>query len=192
MSPDSTRAPFTDAEQTYYNQLDEDVTAGRVPTIGRGTRRDGSRISDTDLDAILAKARTELATHPTPTISGDHADPRVLGRPAITTTPTLTNIKTQGTWAVTLETDDPNDGVDDIWVSPIYADETPTTYAQARDRYLTVAKDLNRVVPPDPEPTTGIRFWYTLETSASTPWYPDDINIDPTQAINQLYNQLTQ
>lgn len=146
---------------------------------------------DTDLDAILTKARTELTTHPTPTITGDHCDPRVLGRPAITTTPTLTNIKTQGTWAVTLETDDPNDGVDDIWVSPIYADETPTTYAQARDRYLTVAKDLNRVVPPDPEPTTGIRLWYTLETSASTPWYPDDINIDPTQAINQLYDQLT-
>ena len=53
MSPDSTRAPFTDAEQAYYNQLDEDVTAGRVPTVGRGTRRDGSRISDADLDAIL-------------------------------------------------------------------------------------------------------------------------------------------
>ena len=127
MSPDSTRAPFTDTEQAYYNQLDEDVTAGRIPAVGRGTRRDGSRISDTDLDAILTKARTELATHPTPTITGDHADPRVLGRPAITTTPTLTNIKTQGTWAVTLEADDPNDGVDDIWVSPIYADETPTT-----------------------------------------------------------------
>ena len=31
MSPDSTRAPFTDAEQAYYNQLDEDVTAGRIP-----------------------------------------------------------------------------------------------------------------------------------------------------------------
>ena len=41
------------AEQAYYNQLDEDVTVGRVPTVGRGTRRDGSRISDTDLDAIL-------------------------------------------------------------------------------------------------------------------------------------------
>lgn len=53
MSPDSTRAPFTDAEQAYYNQLDEDVTAGRIPAVGRGTRRDGSRISDTDLDAIL-------------------------------------------------------------------------------------------------------------------------------------------
>ena len=192
MTEDPAHAPLTEAEQAYYNQLDEDVTAGRIPTIGRGTHRDGSRISDTDLDAILTKARTELATHPTPTITGDHCDPRVLGRPAISTTPTLTNIKTQGTWAVTLETDDPNDGVDDIWVSPIYADEPPTTYAQARDRYLTVAKDLNRVVPPDPEPTTGIRFWYTLETSASTPWYPDDINIDPTQAINQLYDQLTQ
>ena len=53
MSPDSTRAPFTDTEQAYYNQLDEDVTAGRIPAVGRGTRRDGSRISDTDLDAIL-------------------------------------------------------------------------------------------------------------------------------------------
>ena len=53
MSPDSTRAPFTDAEQAYYNQLYEDVTAGRIPAVGRGTRRDGSRISDTDLDAIL-------------------------------------------------------------------------------------------------------------------------------------------
>ena len=57
MSPDSTRAPFTDAEQAYYNQLDEDVTAGRIPAIGRGTRRDGSRISDTDLDAILRAHR---------------------------------------------------------------------------------------------------------------------------------------
>ena len=53
MSPDSTRAPFTDAEQAYYNQLDEDVTAGRIPAVGRGTRRDGSRISDAGLDAIL-------------------------------------------------------------------------------------------------------------------------------------------
>ena len=52
MSPDSTRAPFTDAEQAYYNQLDEDVTAGRVTAIHRGAPR-GSRISDTDLDAIL-------------------------------------------------------------------------------------------------------------------------------------------
>ena len=53
MSPDSTRAPFTDAEQAYYNQLDEDVTAGRIPAVGRGTRRDGSRVSDTGLDAVL-------------------------------------------------------------------------------------------------------------------------------------------
>ena len=53
MSPDSTRAPFTDAEQTYYNQLDEDVTAGRVPTIGCGTRRDGSRVGDTEFGIIL-------------------------------------------------------------------------------------------------------------------------------------------
>ncbi|MCL3778502.1 MULTISPECIES: gamma-glutamyltransferase [unclassified Actinomyces] len=44
---------FTAAEQAYYAQLDEDVTAGRVPTIARGTRRDGSRISDAELDAIL-------------------------------------------------------------------------------------------------------------------------------------------
>ena len=45
--------PLTEADQAYYNQLDEDVTAGRIPTIGHGTHRDGSRISDTDLDAIL-------------------------------------------------------------------------------------------------------------------------------------------
>ena len=53
MTNDPTRAPFTEAEQAYYNQLDEDVTAGRVPTIGRGARRDGSPVSDTELDAIL-------------------------------------------------------------------------------------------------------------------------------------------
>ena len=34
MTEDLAYAPFTEAEQTYYNQLDEDVTAGRVPTIG--------------------------------------------------------------------------------------------------------------------------------------------------------------
>ena len=45
--------PLTDAEQAYYDQLDEDVTAGRVPVIGRGTRRDGSRIDDDELDTIL-------------------------------------------------------------------------------------------------------------------------------------------
>ena len=42
MTEDLAYAPLTEAEQAYYNQLDEDVTAGRVPTIGRGTRRDGS------------------------------------------------------------------------------------------------------------------------------------------------------
>ena len=53
MTEDLAYAPLTEAEQAYYNQLDEDVTAGRVPTIGRGTRRDGSRVSDTGLDAVL-------------------------------------------------------------------------------------------------------------------------------------------
>ena len=53
MTEDLAYAPLTDAEQAYYNQLDEDVTAGRIPAVGRGTRRDGSCISDTDLDAIL-------------------------------------------------------------------------------------------------------------------------------------------
>ena len=47
MTNDPTPTPITEADQAYYNQLDEDVTAGRVPTIGRGTRRDGSRVSDT-------------------------------------------------------------------------------------------------------------------------------------------------
>ena len=53
MTEDPAHTPLTEAEQAYYNQLDEDVTAGRVPTIGRGTRRDGSRVSDTGLDAVL-------------------------------------------------------------------------------------------------------------------------------------------
>lgn len=53
MTNDPSPTPLTEADQAYYNQLDEDVTAGRVPTIGHGTHRDGSRISDTDLDAIL-------------------------------------------------------------------------------------------------------------------------------------------
>ena len=53
MTQEPTHTPFTEAEQTYYDQLDEDVTAGRIPAVGRGTHRDGSRISDTDLDAIL-------------------------------------------------------------------------------------------------------------------------------------------
>ena len=43
MTEDPVYAPFTEAEQTYYNQLDEDVTAGRVPTIGRGTNRTDAR-----------------------------------------------------------------------------------------------------------------------------------------------------
>ena len=46
---------------------------------------------DTDLDAILAKARTELATPPTPTLTGDQADPPVLGRPALNTPPPHTH-----------------------------------------------------------------------------------------------------
>ena len=53
MTEDPAHTPLTEAEQAYYNQLDEDVTAGRVPAIGRGTRRDGSRVSDTELDAVL-------------------------------------------------------------------------------------------------------------------------------------------
>ena len=45
--------PPTEAGQARNVMVDEDVTAGRVPTIGRGTRRDGSRVSDTGLDAVL-------------------------------------------------------------------------------------------------------------------------------------------
>ena len=56
MTEDLAYAPLTEAEQAYYNQLDEDVTAGRVPTLGRGTGRDGSRVSDTELDAALRRA----------------------------------------------------------------------------------------------------------------------------------------
>lgn len=44
---------FTDAEQAYYDQLDEDVTAGRVQRLGHVHHRDGSRISDEELDVIL-------------------------------------------------------------------------------------------------------------------------------------------
>ena len=52
MTEDPAHTPLTEAEHACYNQLDEDVTAGRVPAIGRGTRRDGSRVSDTELDAV--------------------------------------------------------------------------------------------------------------------------------------------
>ena len=47
------RHTFTQAEQAYYDRLDEDVTGGRVPTIAHDTPRDGSLISDAELDAIL-------------------------------------------------------------------------------------------------------------------------------------------
>ena len=50
MTEDPAHAPLTEAEQACYNQLDAAVTDGRVPAIGRGTRRDGSRVSDTGLD----------------------------------------------------------------------------------------------------------------------------------------------
>ena len=53
MTNDPSPTPLTEADQAYYNQLDEDVTAGRVPTIGCGTRRDGSRVGDTEFGIIL-------------------------------------------------------------------------------------------------------------------------------------------
>ena len=44
---------FTAAEQARYDRLDEDVAAGRVATVRRGTLCDGSRISDKERDAVL-------------------------------------------------------------------------------------------------------------------------------------------
>ncbi|WP_127841667.1 gamma-glutamyltransferase [Actinomyces wuliandei] len=44
---------LTEADQAYYDAYDEDVTAGRVPAVAHGTPRDGSRVSDAELDAIL-------------------------------------------------------------------------------------------------------------------------------------------
>ncbi|ARD41303.1 gamma-glutamyltransferase [Actinomyces gaoshouyii] len=44
---------FTEAEQAYYDQLDEDVTAGRVQRVGSVHHRDGSAVSDDELDVIL-------------------------------------------------------------------------------------------------------------------------------------------
>ena len=57
MTNDPAPTPLTEADQAYYNQLDEDVTAGRIPTIGHGTHRDGSRISDTGLGQSHATGR---------------------------------------------------------------------------------------------------------------------------------------
>ena len=56
---------LSEADQAYYDQLDEDVTAGRVPTIARGAARDGSRMSDVELDAILSGRPSLGATHAT-------------------------------------------------------------------------------------------------------------------------------
>ena len=61
------RPTFTEAEQAYYDQLDGDVTAGRVRRVGPVHHRDGSRVSDDELDAIL-RGR--------PTLGHDHATGR--------------------------------------------------------------------------------------------------------------------
>lgn len=49
----TTNDTFTEAEQAYYDRLDEDVTAGRVQRVGSVHHRDGSRIDDDELDAVL-------------------------------------------------------------------------------------------------------------------------------------------
>ena len=82
MTNDPSPTPLTEADQAYYNQLDEDVTAGRVPTIGHGTHRDGSRISDTDLDAILRGRPRTLPTPPGPPTRAHQRGSRRLHREA--------------------------------------------------------------------------------------------------------------
>lgn len=61
---DSAPRVFSEADQAYYDRFDRDVTAGRVPTVARGTRRDGSHIADDELEAIL---------HGRPRLGHDHA-----------------------------------------------------------------------------------------------------------------------
>lgn len=56
---------LSEADQAYYDQLDEDVTAGRVGRIGPVVHRDGSRISDDELDAVLSGRPSLGATHAT-------------------------------------------------------------------------------------------------------------------------------
>lgn len=82
----SPHRPLTDAEQAYYDHLDEDVTAGRVPVIGRGTRRDGSRIDDDELDTILRGRPNLGSTHAT----GNGRSPRRQVRLPETTNAALT------------------------------------------------------------------------------------------------------
>lgn len=53
---------LTDAEQACYAQLDADVTAGRVQRVGPVHHRDGSPITDDELDAIL-RGRPSLGHH---------------------------------------------------------------------------------------------------------------------------------
>ena len=49
----ATRSTFTEAEQAYYNTLDEAVTTGRVERVGPASHRDGSPVNPDELDEIL-------------------------------------------------------------------------------------------------------------------------------------------
>lgn len=48
-----TNNAFTEAEQVYYDQFDEAVTASRFQRLGHAHHRDGSAITDDELDAGL-------------------------------------------------------------------------------------------------------------------------------------------
>lgn len=48
-----TNNAFTEAEQVYYDQFDEAVTASRFQRLGHAHHRDDSAINDDELSTIL-------------------------------------------------------------------------------------------------------------------------------------------
>lgn len=63
--PTPTNNAFTEAEQVYYDQFDEAVTAGRFQRLGHAHHRDDSAISDYELGATLhERPKAHPSCHP--------------------------------------------------------------------------------------------------------------------------------
>ncbi|SPT53464.1 Uncharacterised protein [Actinomyces bovis] len=133
---------------------------------------------ESDPARLLSQARSELTRTPI-----EHHGRHLAIIPAppqdIITTCKLT-------WCVTTAQANPNDPR--TWSDSVNSDGL-TTLKAAQDAYLSMADQLQGVQGME-LPTDNISFWQSLQLTATTPWMPHDVNLNPNTLVRDLLTSI--
>lgn len=138
--------------------------------------------NDTDLPGLAAQAITETISCQDPIPHGSHP-----GTTPADQAPHV-NIETTQQWIATRTGQDPNTE-DPMWslLIPLTA---RASLAQAHQACREMIDELDQM-PDRPRPHEPLTMWYSLRTTATTPWTPATTHIEPQALITAISHHLT-